>query len=136
VNDDDLNIKFKQIAQMLGKDNINIPDNLGSILSMLASSAPKDQVSQKQQEHTTQFENKEIKEESSVKNSLEDNMDMMRKVSTIMDGMRNVNDPRVNLLTAISPFLNNTRQKKIGSCIKLFQMTQITRMMTDIEKNN
>jgi hypothetical protein len=53
-----------------------------------------------------------------------------------MDVMRSINDPRINLLTAISPFLNNSRQKKIGNCVKLFQMTQVTRMMTEMEKNN
>lgn len=135
MNDDELNIKFKQIAQMLGKENVNVPDNLGSILSMLASSTPKDQSSSKPEEQTSPPENKITKEEPPSKNSMDDNMEMMRKVKVMMDGMRNVNDPRVNLLTAITPFLNNTRQKKIGNCIKLFQMTQMTRMMSEIEKN-
>ncbi len=137
MNDDELNMKFKQIAQMLGKENVNVPDNLGSILSMLANSSPKDQTPQKPEEQTpTQPQNRVTNEDSKVKNNLEDNMEMMRKVTTIMDSMRSVNDPRVNLLTAISPFLNNSRQKKIGNCVKLFQMTQVTRMMTEMEKNN
>jgi len=136
VNDDELNIKFKQIAQMLGKENVNVPDNLGSILSMLANSAPKEQVSPKQEENPSTPEEKEIREESPVKNNLDENMEMMRKVTTIMNSMRNINDPRVNLLTAITPFLNNTRQKKVSNCIKLFQMTQLTRMMSDMEKNS
>ncbi|WP_010245458.1 hypothetical protein [Acetivibrio cellulolyticus] len=136
MNDDELNAKFKQIAQMLGKDNVNVPDNLGSIISMLANSAPKEQAAPKTEDLHSPVEHKEIKEESSPKNPLDDNMEMMRKVTTMMSSMRNVNDPRVNLLTAISPFLNNTRQKKIGNCIKLFQMTQLTRMMTEMEKNN
>lgn len=137
MNDDELNMKFKQIAQMLGKENVNVPDNLGSILSMLANSSPKDQTPQKPEEQTpTQPQNRVTNEDSKVKNNLDDNMEMMRKVTTIMNSMRSVNDPRVNLLTAISPFLNNSRQKKIGNCVKLFQMTQVTRMMTEMEKNN
>lgn len=137
MNDDELNMKFKQIAQMLGKENVNVPDNLGSILSMLANSSSKEPTPQKSEDQTpTQPQNRVINEDSKAKNNLEDNMEMMRKVKTIMDSMRSVNDPRVNLLTAISPFLNNSRQKKIGNCVKLFQMTQVTRMMTEMEKNN
>lgn len=135
MNDDELNVKFKQIAQMLGKENVNVPDNLGSILSMLANSTPKEQAPSKPEEQTSPPENRTTKEELPSKNNIDDNMEMMRKVKVMMDGMRNVNDPRVNLLTAITPFLNNTRQNKIGNCIKLFQMTQMTRMMSEIEKN-
>jgi len=137
VNDDELNTKFKEIAQMLGKKDVKVPDNLSGILSMLANSSSKEQVSQNSEEQPTpQPQSKVEKEESTTKNNLDDNMEMMRKVSTIMEGMRGVKDPRINLLTAISPFLNNSRQKKIGNCIKLFQMTKVTRMMTEMEKNN
>lgn len=137
MNDDELNTKFKEIAQMLGKKDVKVPDNLSGILSMLANSSSKEQVSQNSEEQPTpQPQSKVEKEESTTKNNLDDNMEMMRKVSTIMEGMRGVKDPRINLLTAISPFLNNSRQKKIGNCIKLFQMTKVTRMMTEMEKNN
>jgi hypothetical protein len=152
VNDEELNTKFKQIAQMLGKENVNVPDNLGSILSMLANSTPKEQTPSKQEEPPPPQESKPTKENllpnnttnntnnnnsnnNSNNNNIDDNMEMMRKVKVIMDSMRNINDPRVNLLTAISPFLNNTRQKKIGNCIKLFQMTHMTRLMSEMEKN-
>jgi len=51
-----------------------------------------------------------------------------------MDAMRNINDPRINLLTAIKPFLSSGRQKKLSNCIRLFQVTQITKLMSDPEK--
>lgn len=136
MNDEELNIKFKQIAQMLGKENVNVPDNLGSILAMLANSAPKEQSPPKQEDTQPTVEKKETKEEAPSRSNNDDNMEMMRKVTTLMNSMKNINDPRVNLLTAITPFLNNTRQKKVSNCIKLFQMTQLTRMMTEMEKNS
>lgn len=140
MNDEELNTKFKQIAQMLGQDNVKVPDNLGSIISMLANSSAKEQPPQKSEDKPQpQQDNRAQKEEppkQSNSNNMDDNLEMMRKVKTIMDGMRSVNDPRINLLTAISPFLNNSRQKKISNCIRLFQMTQVTRMMTEMEKNN
>ena len=58
---------------------------------------------------------------------------MLRTVKTIMDTMQNMNDPRINLLTAIRPFLSSNRQKKLGNCIRLFQMTQLTRLITESE---
>jgi len=137
VNDEELNAKFKQIAQMLGQENVKVPDNLGSIISMLANSSSKEQQSQKSEEQSQpQQDNRAKKEESPAPNNIDDNLEMMRKVQTIMETMRNINDPRINLLTAISPFLNNSRRKKINNCIKLFQMTQVTRMITEMEKNN
>ena len=52
-----------------------------------------------------------------------------------MNDAKTLDDPRINLLTAIKPFLNSNRQKKVGDCIKLFQMFHLTNMMTDIEKS-
>lgn len=137
MNDEELNTKFKQIAQMLGQENVKVPDNLGSIISMLTNSSSKEQTPQKSEEQPPpQQDNKRKSEEPPIQNNMDDNLEMMRKIKTIMDNMRNINDPRINLLTAISPFLNNSRQKKISNCIKLFQMTQVTRMMTEMEKND
>lgn len=122
---------------MLGQENVKVPDNLGSIISMLTNSSSKEQTPQKSEEQPPpQQDNKRKSEEPPIQNNMDDNLEMMRKIKTIMDNMRNINDPRINLLTAISPFLNNSRQKKISNCIKLFQMTQVTRMMTEMEKND
>jgi len=104
---------------------------------MLANSSSKDNPPQRSEEQPApQNDIKTKKEETSAQNNMDDNVEMMRKIKTIMDSMRNINDPRINLLTAIRPFLNSSRQKKISNCIKLFQMTQVTRMLTEMEKDN
>lgn len=144
---DDFNKKLKQITEMLGASE-NMPENLSGLLSMLASSASKDQSPPPTSETETQKErapfkinsHESLSQEKTVKeernnNDLQENMEMLRKVKGIMDAMKNTNDPRINLLTAISPFLSNNRQKKIGNCIKMFQMAQITRLMNDSEKS-
>jgi len=137
VNDEELNAKIKQIAQMLGQENVKVPDNLGNIISMLANSSSKEPSPQKEEEQPPpQHDDRPKKEEAPSQNNIDDNVEMMRKVKTIMESMRNMNDPRINLLTAIRPFLNASRQKKISNCIKLFQMTQVTRMITEMEKDN
>lgn len=137
MNDEELNAKIKQIAQMLGQENVKVPDNLGNIISMLANSSSKEPPPQRSEEQPPpQNDDKPKKEEAPGQNNIDDNVEMMRKVKTIMESMRNMNDPRINLLTAIRPFLNTSRQKKISNCIKLFQMTQVTRMIAEMEKDN
>lgn len=128
---DDLNQKFKQFTDMLGKEGM--PENLSGLLSLLASSGMKEPVP-KQKEEPVFGEEKSIWKESPEKNEYQDNMEMMRKITGIMSNIQNINDPRINLLTAIRPFLSNSRQKKIGNCIKLFQMTYLTKLMSENEK--
>ncbi|HHV28440.1 hypothetical protein [Acetivibrio mesophilus] len=143
---DDLNNKLKQLAEMLG-GNEKMSDNLSGLLSMLANSSGNEKSTQAAPEEEPPKDGPPIKmkayespltlntkEDDSNKNELQDNVEMMRKVKDIMDTMRNNNDPRINLLTAIKPFLSNNRQQKISNCIRLFQVTQITKLMSDPEK--
>lgn len=148
---DDLNNKLKQLTDMLG-GNEKMSDNLSGLLSMLANSSNSSNSSSSEkvpqaapdvkppkEDSTMKIKAYESpppksKEEESSRNELQDNVEMMRKVKTLMDTMRNTNDPRINLLTAIKPFLSNNRQDKISNCIKLFQVTQITKLMSDTEK--
>lgn len=138
IMSDDINNTIKQLADMLGAENM--PENLSGILSMLSSSMSKDTPKNTPKPEPTPEENTyKEKVSNPVKDSvnpkdLMDNMEMVRKVKTIMDGLHTANDPRINLLTAISPFLNNSRQKKIGNCIKLFQMSRVTKLLSENEK--
>ncbi|GAE90011.1 hypothetical protein [Acetivibrio straminisolvens] len=143
---DDLNNKLKQLAEMLN-GNEKMSDGLSNLLSMLANSSGNEKSAQAapKQEPPDEGPPMQIKaqdlppqldtiENESSKNELQDNVEMMRKVKDIMDTMRNINDPRINLLTAIKPFLSNSRQQRLSNCIRLFQVTQITKLMSDPEK--
>jgi len=125
---DDLNKKIKQITDVLGQDSL--PDNLKGLLNMLVSSGSQDDSGQKETQTPSQ------KEEKPLKNDMEENMEMFRKVKKVMDRMNSNNDPRVNLLNAIKPFLNNSRQKKVSNCIKLLYMTNISKLMDETDKDN
>jgi len=140
---DDLNNKLKQLADMLN-GNEKMSENLSSLISMLANlramtSPPKPHRRRNLQRRTFN-ENKspgfnkaenlplqsDTKENERNIDELQDNAEMMRRIKDVMDAMRNINDPRINLLTAIKPFLSSGRQKKLSNCIRLFQVTQIT----------
>lgn len=125
---DDLNKKIKQITDILGQENM--PDNIKGLLSLLAGSS-----SQNQPEEPKPVDLVPRKEDRTVRSEMEDNLEMIRKVKKLMDGMNRKDDPRINLLSAVRPFLNSTRQKKLNNCLKLLQMHNITKYIDEQDKN-
>lgn len=126
---DDLNKKIKQITDILGQDNI--PDNVKGLLSLLASPGPREEPAPHPVEN--QYAAREEKRE---KTDLEENLEMVRKIKKVMDRVGSGNDPRVNLLTAIRPFLSTNRQKKVGDAIKMLTMTNVARLFEDNDTLN
>jgi hypothetical protein len=123
---DDLSKKIKQITDILGQDSL--PDNLKGILSLLGTSSGSQQGQQSPTIASAQSE------EPVQKSELNESLEMVNRVKTLMDRVRADNDPRVNLLSAVKPFLNNTRQKRLGSCIRILQMSSLVRYMDEHEK--
>jgi hypothetical protein len=124
---DDLNNKIQQIADVLGKESM--PDNVKELLALLAGSLGS-------KEAASDKPGRELPAEESVKKQpeSEDNTEMFRKVKKVLDKLNTGNDPRMNLLYAIKPFMNNRRQKKLSNCIQLLQMTSLSRLLNDHEK--
>jgi len=120
---DDLNKKLKQITDILGQDTL--PDNLKGLLSLLTSSMPGQESSPRNSEAS------DAKEEKAEKSDLEENIEMVRKIKRVMDRLNTTHDPRINLLTAIKPFLSNRRQKKLNNCLRLIQMSNLTRYIDE-----
>jgi len=121
---EDLNKKIKQIADMLGQDSV--PDNVKSLLSVLASSmGGGGESSPKSNEPSS------AKVNHAGTNELEENMEMIRKVKKVMDRINNHNDPRISLLTSLKPFMSNSRQKKILNCINLLKMSSLVKLAND-----
>ncbi len=124
---DDLNNKLKQLTDLLTQENM--PDNLKSLFSLLTGPS-KSEPSQKVEETPAI---KEPKEEPQNKTDF-DTTDMVRKIRTVLDRVNTRTDPRVNLLTAIRPYMNTTRQKKLDNCIKILQVSTLARLMDDMDK--
>lgn len=124
---DDLDKKIQQIAEMLGQDKV--PDNLKSLVSLLAGS-----LNSKESSTGKTSEEEQSGEEKAAQTVPEDNTEMERKIKKLMDGLSTGNDPRINLLHAIKPFMNGKRQKKISNAIQLLQMTSLTRLMNNNDK--
>lgn len=125
---DDLNNKIMQIASMLGQEGMS--DNIKGLLSLLSASGNKEEAPQRQNETPAK------KEELNTKPEADDSFEMIRKVKNIMDRVNPSSDPRLNLITAIKPFLNNKRQQKLSNCMMLLQMSRMTKLMDSNEKKD
>jgi hypothetical protein len=137
---DDLNKKVQQIAQMLGQDSV--PDNVKELVALIASSLKGDSSakgdsspegdSPPQTPQALPGQGNQDTEPSDSAPNLSSEM-----LDTAKNALRQFNaasDPRINLLNAIKPFMNNRRQKKIGSCIQLLQIAGLSRMLNEKEK--
>ncbi len=129
---DDLGKKIQQISQMLGQNDV--PDNVKELVSILANSLGKKETENSQpveveaDYEVNPDENRQVDEAPAVSQELLDTA----KYS--LDRLNSSNDPRINLLMAIKPFMNNRRQKKIGNCIQLLQIAGLSRMLNEQEK--
>ncbi|EPR13674.1 hypothetical protein [Ruminiclostridium papyrosolvens] len=127
---DDMGDKIKQIAEMLGQDsNSGIPDNVKGLLNMFMSS-------NNSKDETSSDDNSSEKENSSEDSSradTDDLADMARKMKKAMNMLNTNNDPRVNLLNAIKPYLNDNRQKKLQKCMKIIKIGSLTKMLDESE---
>ncbi|AEY64671.1 hypothetical protein [Clostridium sp. BNL1100] len=127
---DDMGDKIKQIAEMLGQDsNSGIPDNVKGLLNMfMSSNNSKDETSS----DDTSSEKEKPSEESSRADT-DDLADMARKMKKAMNMLNTNNDPRVNLLNAIKPYLNDNRQKKLQKCMKIIKIGSLTKLLDESE---
>jgi len=129
---DDLGKKIQQIAQMLGQDEV--PDNVKELVSILANSLGRkengnSQLSQSEAGNEAMpDENRQAVETPVISQELLDT------AKHTLDRFNSSIDPRINLLMAIKPFMNNRRQKKIGNCIQLLKIAGLSRTLNEHEK--
>lgn len=128
---EDMGEKIKQIAEALGGNSANMPDNMKGILNMLMSSTS----SKEEGSSDDRSQKPETKESSSNTNS-DDLADMSRKMKKAMNLLSTGSDPRVNLLNAIRPYLNQNRQRKLQTCLKLIKLGSLTKLMDDVEERS
>lgn len=122
---DDLNKKIKQITDILGQEKL--PDHLQNLLSILANSAQNEDPSPGRPEGAVP--NEGFSENVDMGEPSEKN----RKPKKTPEKFISNQDPRVSLLLAIKPFLSNYRQKKVGDCLKILQLSRIANLLDENE---
>ncbi len=138
---DDLGKKVQQIAHMLGQDDV--PDNVKELVALIASSLKGD--SSPERGSSPEGDSplpplpQRLPSQSKSDTEMPGNSPTLSNevLDTAKNALRHINsanDPRINLLNAIKPFMNNKRQRKIGSCIQLLQIAGLSRMLNEKEK--
>jgi len=136
---DDIGSKIEQIAKLLGQDNV--PDNVKELATLLASSMKKNEDTQvKKSEDATAAEADPAPERTEHTGNDQDkgsqlSPEVLETTRKALDRLNFSNDPRINLLNAIKPFMNSRRQKKIGNCIQILQVASLSRLLNDKEKH-
>lgn len=59
-------------------------------------------------------------------------MEMLMKLKGVFDQLQNSDDPRVNLLNALRPYLSEKRSDKLEKTIKLLKLASIGTMAKDM----
>lgn len=129
---DDLSSKFAQISELLNQEGM--AENIKGLIGMLSKS------SESQESPVENTEPEPVRQEKPVNRAsprspqpskdIEQDLEMMRQVQKVMEVMRGAkDDPRINLLNAIMPYMNPTRQKKVSNAMRLLQITSISKLM-------
>lgn len=112
---DDLEKKISQITELLSQESM--PDSVKTLLTLLTGSGGDSADTQE-----TDRSGSDISHEDA---------EMVRKIKKIVNATGRMNDPNINLLNAIKPFLNQTRQKKLDSFLTIFQMTRMKELFDE-----
>ncbi|MFZ5987253.1 MAG: hypothetical protein ACOYWZ_09050 [Bacillota bacterium] len=112
---DELDRSIKQAMEILSQ-----PEKLKGMLELLGSSMGGQSSSQPQDEAPS---NKN--ESSAPAGDLANNMEFLSRAQDVMRALNSNNDPRVNLLTAVTPFLNKKRQRAVNDCIHFLRVSKL-----------
>lgn len=113
---DDIGSKLQQLKDML--DNEGLSDNLQNMLGVLSQGSQHD-------EHKSSMPNL-----GNLGMAFDKDAPLF-KIKKLLDKRRDLDDPRINLLNAIKPYVSNKRQQRIDNCSKLLNMTMLTRILNE-----
>lgn len=135
---DEINDKMEQFKELL--NNENMAENIKMLMNMLSSNNQKPNV---ENQKTPQHDEKSptaAKEMPAVSNknsniSMDmEKMETMMKIKKVYDRINDTNDPGVNLLMALKPFLNEKRKAKLDNAVKLVGFSKIPSIIRELDK--
>ena len=138
---DELDKKINQISELLGGQE-NLADNLKSLLTLLASNNANKNDANINNTDSSKSASSEEKESSiplsndnmSKKKESDETSEMANRIAKVINSMNSSNDHRINLLLSLKPFLNTKRQNKLNTCIKMLNISKLTRLLDENDK--
>ncbi len=137
---EDMSDMIQKMSEML--KNNEIPDNVKSIMSNLASGSSSE--NSNNGINTDSFERNNCKSDERSSQSASNSFDMsnidintMLKMKSVIDSMnQSQNDPRSNLLKSLKPYLKTSRREKVDQYIKLFSMGKAFELLNPLGGEN
>ncbi|WHH57103.1 hypothetical protein [Petroclostridium sp. X23] len=137
---DDLNKKMEQFSELLS--NEKMAENFKMLVSMLGNSqnnnsngaAVESNTENQQPKPSVPLREMAPMNTSNPKIQMDDTMDTIIKIKKIVDKVNNADDPRVNLLLALKPYLNGKRKSHLDTAIKVVNLTKLSSVISEIDK--
>ncbi|NLI58365.1 MAG: hypothetical protein GX387_07580 [Clostridium sp.] len=122
---------------------ISNPETLNGLLSVLGNAGNKQQ-SNRETSTDAKNENifpskdtsKDIGENTLLTNEIGENLELLQRVKEAVGVLNSKKDPRINLLKAITPFMNKKRKKAVNDCIQLLRVSQLLPTILNINNLN
>ncbi|HHX18583.1 MAG TPA: hypothetical protein GX727_06955 [Clostridium sp.] len=121
---EDMDKNIQKAIEMISK-----PETLKGLLSVLGNADNKQQ-SDNETSTDTKTENTPLAKD------LGDNLELLQRVKEAVSVLDSRKDPRINLLTAITPFMNKKRKKAVNDCIQLLRVSQLLPTILSISNLN
>ncbi|WP_094551012.1 hypothetical protein [Petroclostridium xylanilyticum] len=135
---DDFSKKMEQFKSLL--ENENMAENIKMFMNMLANSSQNDNKNPSGDSSTeNNYGKTPVKEMPPLgapasKVSMDDTMDTIIKIKRIYDRVTSTDDPRINLLLALKPYLNPKRKAKLDTAVKVVNLTRLSSVFNEIDK--
>ncbi|MDK2801050.1 MAG: hypothetical protein PWP27_2497 [Clostridiales bacterium] len=138
--DDDFDKKMEQVKKLL--EDEKMAENLKMLMGMFANNMKgdtKQPPSQMNSEANQRNAHEPAQEMPSFgtppsKLSMDDKMDAIMKIKKMYDKITSADDPRINLLLALKPYLNTKRQNKLDTAIKVVHLSKLTTIMSEFDR--
>jgi hypothetical protein len=113
----------------------NFEENVKQIAELLSQNGVIDSLKEKLNKKDSNSSSENSLEK--IKNQFIDkqnnsNINFIQNMARAVSQLKDSNDPGINLLSALSPFLNNKRQKTCTDCVKILKTAKLFEFM----KNN
>jgi hypothetical protein len=117
---------------------INKPETLQGLLNILGNTAskPSDSENPIDTKNENPYMAKDMGENTFFPKDIGENLELLQRVKDAVSVLNSNKDPRINLLKAITPFMNKKRKKAVNDCIQLLMVSQLLPAILSINNLN
>lgn len=117
---------------------ISKPETLKGLLSVLGNAGSKqcDGENPTDAKNENAYTAKDTVENTLSARDIGENLELLQRVKDAVSVLNSKKDPRINLLKAITPFMNKKRKKAVNDCIQLLMVSQLLPAILSINNLN